>query len=254
MRRNLSHRRAIVTGAACGIGRETALELARNGVSVVAVDREKGRLRQLVEQITALNLTVEPVVGDITDPQTRQEAVDAARSEFGGLDILVNNAGIGAMGLFEHADPQRACRTMDVNYFALVEMIRLALPMLRQGVTPIVVNVGSVCGLRGVPHSSEYFASKFAVHGFSELIRAEFAHLGIDVLVVCPGTTETDFFDHLLERTGEPSWPKHKPVSAVQVGRAIGAAFVLAVTESFRTVGRESSIGSIASRRLWSTG
>jgi short-subunit dehydrogenase len=221
MKRNLRNLRAIVTGAACGIGRATALELARNGVGVVVVDRREDRLQDLVAQIAALGVTVEPVVGDITEPQTRQDAVDAARSKMGGLDLLVNNVGVGAMGLFENASPLRLRCVMETNFFAMVEMTRLALPMLKRGVTPMLVNVGSVCGLRGVPHMSEYSASKFAMHGFSESIRAEFGHLGIDVLVACPGTTETDFFNHLLERTGEPSWPKHKPVSAAHVGRAI---------------------------------
>jgi short-subunit dehydrogenase len=81
----------------------------------------------------------------------------------------------------------------------------------------MVVNVSSILGHRGVPYSSEYSASKFAVHGFSESIRAEFTRLGIDVLVVSPGTTETEFFDRAIESTTEPKWPKHRPVSAAEV-------------------------------------
>ena len=160
-------------------------------------------------------------MGDITDPQTRQRAIDAAQAKLGGLDILVNNAGVGAMGLFEDADPERVRRVMEVNFFALVEMTRLALPLLKQGVKPIVVNVSSILGHRGVPHNSEYSASKFAVQGFSEAIRAEFTRLGIDVLVVSPGTTETEFFDRVIERTAEPNWPEHRPVSAASVARQI---------------------------------
>ena len=221
MKRDLHNSRAIVTGASSGIGRETALELARHGADVVVVARREDRLRQLVEQIAALGRTVEPVVGDITDPQTRQRAIDAAQTKLGGLDILMNNAGVGAMGLFADADPERVRRVMEVNFFALVEMIRLALPLLKQGVNPIVVNVSSILGHRGVPHSSEYSASKFAVQGFSEAIRAEFTRLGIDVLVVSPGTTETEFFDRVIEKTAEPNWPKHRPVSAGSVAREI---------------------------------
>lgn len=221
MKRNLENRRAIVTGASSGIGRETALELARQGVSVVVVARREDRLRELVDQIVALGGKTVPVVGDITDPQTRQQAIDAAQAKLGGLDILVNNAGVGATGLFEDADPQRVRRVMEVNFFALVEMTRLALPWLKQGVTPMVVNISSILGHRGVPHNSEYSASKFAVQGFSESIRAEFTRLGIDVLVVSPGTTETEFFDRVIEHTTEPNWPKHKPISAAAVARQI---------------------------------
>jgi short-subunit dehydrogenase len=221
MKRKLHGLRAIVTGASSGIGRETALELARHGVDVAVVARREDRLHQLVEQIAALGRAVEPVVGDVTDPATRQRAIDAARSRFGGLDILVNNAGIGAMGLFADADPERVRRIMEVNFFALVEMTRLALPLLKHGVNPLVVNISSILGHRGVPHNSEYSASKFAVQGFSEAIRAEFTRLGIDVMVVSPGTTETEFFDRVIQRTTEPNWPKHTPVSAGEVARQI---------------------------------
>lgn len=221
MKRNLKNRRTIVTGASSGIGRETALELARQGVGVVVIARREDRLRELVDQIVALGGTAEPVVGDITEPKTRQRALDAAQSKLGGLDILVNNAGVGAMGLFEDADPQRVRRVMEVNFFALVEMTRLALPLLKQGVAPMVVNISSIVGHRGIPHCSEYSASKFAVQGFSESIRAEFTRLGIDVLVVSPGTTETEFFDRVIECTAKPNFPKHKPVSAAEVARQI---------------------------------
>jgi short-subunit dehydrogenase len=159
------------------------------------------------------------VAGDVTDPAVRQQVFETVRSGFGGLDILVNNAGIGAMGLFEHADPARVRRIMDVNFFAPVEMTRLALPLLKQGTNPIVVNVSSIFGHRGVPHSSEYCASKFAIRGFSESLRAELTRHRIDVLVVSPGTTETEFFEHVIQRTGEPSWPPHRAVPAAAVAR-----------------------------------
>jgi short-subunit dehydrogenase len=231
MKRDLNNCRAIVTGASSGIGRETALELARHGVGVVVVDRREDPLRQMVEQIAVLGRAVEPVVGDITNPQTRQCAIDAARAKLGGLDILVNNAGVGALGLFEDADPQRVRRIMEVNFFALVEMTRLALPLLKQGVKPIVVNVSSIAGHRGVPHSSEYSASKFAVQGFSEAIRAEFTRLGIDVLVVSPGYTDTEFFEHELQRTSEPKYLKYKRGSAAAVAREIVRAIRLGCHE-----------------------
>ncbi len=218
-RRNLDGSRAIVTGASSGIGRELVRQMAAAGTHVVALARREERLRSLAEESAAARGEVATVAGDVTDPEVRRRAVDTAQSRFGGLDILVNNAGIGAMGLFEDADPQRLRRVMEVNFFALVEMTRLALPLLRQASKPIIVNVSSILGRRGVPHSSEYSASKFAVHGFSESLRAELARHGVDVLVVSPGTTETEFFESVIERTGEASWPEHRPVSAAEVAR-----------------------------------
>jgi short-subunit dehydrogenase len=226
MKRDLRNRRAIVTGASSGIGRALALELARQGVAVVITARREERLRQLAAEIAAAQprAAVEIVPGDITDPATRQRTLDAAQAKLGGLDILVNNAGVGAMGPFVDAAAERVRRVMETNFFSLVEMTRLALPALSQGVRPIVVNVSSILGHRGVPYSSEYSASKFAVQGFSESIRAEFTKLGIDVLVVSPGTTETEFFDRVIDSTAEPKWPKHKPVSAAEVARQVVVA------------------------------
>ncbi len=224
MKRELNGRRAIVTGASSGIGRAVALELARRGVNLVLVARREDRLAQLAGEIAALGRTVETVVGDVTDPETRGRAVDAAQSKLGGLDILVNNAGVGATGLFESAGAERLRRIMEVNFFALVETTRLALPLLRQGISPIIVNVSSILGHRGVPYNSEYSASKFAVQGFSESIRAELAQSGVGVLVVSPGTTETEFFDRVIENTAQPKWPEHRPVSAAEVARQIARA------------------------------
>lgn len=220
-KRTIANRRVIVTGASSGIGRETAAQLAAAGAKVVATARREDRLKELAARVRAAGGQIETVAGDITDDAVRRRVIDAAVSAYGGLDILVNNAGVGAMGLFEDADPQRVRRVMEVNFFALVEMTRLALPHLMQGEKPMIVNVGSILGHRGVPHSSEYSASKFAVHGFSEALRTELARHGIDVLVVSPGTTETEFFDVVLERTGAPRWPEHKPISAAEVARRI---------------------------------
>ncbi len=219
-RRDIEDSRSLVTGASSGIGRAIAKELARQGGKVVCVARREDRLEALAKEIEAVGGSVVTVAGDVTDSETRKRGIEAAISHFGGLDVLVNNAGVGAVGPFASSDPERVRRIMEVNFFALVEMTRLALPHLKQGRAPIIVNVSSILGRRGVPHNSEYTASKFAVHGFSESIRAEFAGSGIDVLVVSPGTTETEFFDNVLESKGGPKWPEHAAVSADAVARA----------------------------------
>ena len=219
-RRTILDTSAIVTGASSGIGREIALELARQGARLVVTARRADRLATLAKEIVVAGGRVETVAGDVSDPAVRRQTIDVALSVYGGLDLLVNNAGIGAMGLFEEGQPETVRRVMEVNFFALVEMTRLALPLLKQGRRPMVVNVGSILGHRGVPHNSEYAASKFAVQGFSQSIRAEFHRLGINVLVVSPGTTQTEFFDRALTRNSSPAWPEHKPVPAAAVARA----------------------------------
>jgi short-subunit dehydrogenase len=114
---------------------------------------------------------------------------------------------------------------MEVNFFAPVELIREAIPLLRNGVQPMIVNIGSILGERASPHKSEYSASKFALHGFSEALRPELVPLGIDVLVVAAGPTETEHFDVLLEGTADLPWgnPPRQPadVAARTIVRAI---------------------------------
>ena len=219
-RRDILGSRALVTGASSGIGRAIAKELARQGGKVVCMARREDRLQALAKEIEVGGGSVVTVAGDVTNAEVRKRGIEAAVASFGGLDILVNNAGVGAIGPFESGDPERVRRIMEVNFFALVEMTRLALPHLKQGRAPIIVNISSILGRRGVPHNSEYAASKFAVHGFSESIRAELVGSGVDVLVVSPGTTETEFFDQVLESKGGPKWPEHAAVSADAVARA----------------------------------
>lgn len=215
--RDLRNRRALVTGASSGIGRALAIELARRGADIVLVARREDRLAEVADEIHQLGRRAIIAPGDVTDAAVRRRALDAARDELGGLDILVNNAGVGAHGRFAEADPGRLRPIMELNFFAAVELTREALPLLQGGVQPIVVNIGSILGYRGVPHKSEYSASKFALYGFSSAIRPELARLGVDVLVATVGPTDTEHFETLLEEHGELPWgnPRRKPASAV---------------------------------------
>jgi short-subunit dehydrogenase len=219
MRRTLEGLRALVTGASSGIGRAICLELAQNGVDLVMVARREGALATLVAELQKLQRRAIPVVGDVTDAAVRRRALDAAREQLGGLDLLVNNAGVSAHGRFAGGNPDVLRRIMDVNFFAAVELTREAVPLLRTGRTPMVVNVSSILGRRAIPLNADYCASKFALTGFSEALRAELAGEGIDVLVVAPGTTDTELFDSLLEERERPAWAKARGVSPAYVAR-----------------------------------
>ena len=218
-KRNIEGSRAVVTGASSGIGRAVALELARQGAKLILVARSGDKLGALADEIQEAGGQALPVVGDITEETVRAEVVERAQSELGGLDILVNNAGISAHGRFRTASRERLRRIMDVNFFAAAELIRAALPLLEEGQRPIVVNVSSILGHRGVPFNSEYCASKFALQGFSESLRAEVAGQGIDVLVVSPGSTDTEMFEHLIEQEETIPWAGTRGVSADYVAR-----------------------------------
>jgi short-subunit dehydrogenase len=218
MRRTIAKSRAIVTGASSGIGRELALELARRGAGLVVNARREDRLQSLADEIATLGCQAAVIPGDITEPGTRSRLVAAAHEQLGGLDVLVNNAGVGALGPFADAASERLRRIMEVNFFAPVELLRAALPLLQLGRRPIIVNIASVLGHRAVPNKSEYCASKFALHGFSDALRAELTSAGIDVLVVCPSTTESEFFENVLEQRVSPRITT-RPMSARTVAR-----------------------------------
>jgi len=236
--RKIADSRIVITGASSGIGRALVTELARRGARLVITARREDRLRALVEELSAGD-RVRYVVGDVTDEAVRQSVIDAAVDQFGGVDVLVNNAGIGALGRFESADPERLRRVMEVNFFAMVEMTRLALPRLKEGFRPMIVNISSILGHRAVPRSSEYCASKFAVQGFSESLRAELAGDGVDLLVVSPGTTQTDFFESVVENRGGTAWPEQAGVPATYVA----ARTALAMEHGLREI--------IPNRRGW---
>jgi short-subunit dehydrogenase len=206
-----------------------ALELGRRGADVVIVARREERLHQTVAELRAEGRRAEAVAGDITDPGTRQTALDRATDTFGGLDILVNNAGIAAIGTFEGANPERARQIFEVDFFALIELTRAALPLLKEGRQPIIVNVGSILGHLAIPNLAEYCAAKFAVRGFSDSLRAELHGTGVGVLLVSPATVETEIWDRMIEERGRTSWrakraatPQfiaRKTVDAIRLGR-----------------------------------
>ena len=209
-----------MTGASSGIGRAIAVELARQGSKVVLMARREDALAAAVDEIRKAGGTAELLAGDVTDPSARKAALDLANEKFGGLDALVNNAGIGATGRFDMAGPDRLRKIFEVNFFAAAELTREAIPYLRQGYRPIVVNIASVLGHRGAPQMTEYCASKFALRGWSQALRSELRPVGIDLLVVSPGTTESEFFSHIVGGDGTTHWPRWGAVSAEMVARA----------------------------------
>lgn len=221
-RRSFKGARVLLTGASSGIGRETALELARRGATLAVLARREEPLRTLVAELGGDSFYL---VGDVCDAAFRARALSETLERFGGLDVLVNNAGAGATLRVEETSETLARDLFELNFFAPFELTKAAFPALlesaKAGRDPLVVNLASIVGVRGTPHYGVYGAAKAALLTLADAWRAETTTRGIDFLTVSPGTTETEFFDVLKENRSQPFWPRHKNATPVGVAKAL---------------------------------
>ncbi|MFL5246003.1 MAG: SDR family oxidoreductase [Gemmataceae bacterium] len=234
-RRSLMGSRMLITGASQGIGRAMAEAAVGQGAWVLAAARSRDLLEDLAAKVPPRGGVLETVAADITDAADRARLVEAAQERFGGLDVLVNNAGIGATGHFAEGDPNHLRAIMEVNFFGLAELTRSCIPLLREGRHPAIVNISSIAGKRGIPARSEYSASKFAVQGLSDALRAELAKDGIDVIVVCPGLTQTNFSQNMLVQRARLKMDHLRGMTAEAVAAATLHALERGKTETVLT-------------------
>jgi short-subunit dehydrogenase len=224
MTRDLTGKRAILTGASGGIGRATAEALVKSGVRLALASRNADALSALADALRAAGGDVLVVPTDVTDAADRQRLVQTAVERFGGLDVLVNNAGVGSWGHFSSSTPEILRRVMEVNFFGPVELTRVAMPHLTAGNDPAVVNVTSMCGRKGMPAWPEYSASKFALVGMAEAWRGEFARFDVDVVTVVPGMTDSGFRENWLRTEGKADLKFEDGMTPADVAAGIVAA------------------------------
>ena len=194
MRRELRGRVAVITGASSGIGRAAALALAREGAHVVLGARRVDRLQEAVEAVQRAGGRARALQTDVTQPEDVQRLMDQAVAAFGRLDILVNNAGLGYFGRLESMPMEEIRYLFEVNVMGTIYGIQAAAPIMRSQHSGHIINISSVVGKRATPGSAVYSATKFAQVALSESLRLELAEAGIDVSVVCPVSTTTEFF------------------------------------------------------------
>lgn len=210
----------IMTGASAGIGRATALAFGREGAHVALVARSEDRLRRVAGEIEQAGGRALVVPADVADRTQVCAMVETVVSTFGRVDILVNNAGIGLLSPVADMDPADLQRVIDVNLYGLIWCTQAVLPDMIRRRSGQIINVSSIVGKRALPHMSAYCASKFAVQAFSESLRTEVAPHHIDVIVVCPTRTETEFdATPLMQKGGRR--PVINGMSAEAVARII---------------------------------
>lgn len=214
---SLRNKKVVITGASSGIGRATALEMARRGARVVAAARRQELLERLAEECRALGVECVPVVADVTSGEDCRRLIDAA----GKVDVLVNNAGFGILDAIEDASEEDLQEMMQTNFFGAVHCAQAVLPQMLARGSGTIVNVSSICGIMGIARMGGYCATKFAVIGFTEALRDEVIDRGVRVALVCPSTTETGFFVR-AERRKLPGADRLIPtLSPERVARAV---------------------------------
>jgi acetyl esterase/lipase/NAD(P)-dependent dehydrogenase (short-subunit alcohol dehydrogenase family) len=182
---------AALTGAGSGIGRALAHDLARLGYALALADSHEGALAETVREVEGGTKVTSHLV-DVANKAQVDDFAERVLAEHGRVDLLINNAGVGLAGDVEELAVEEIEWLMNVNFWGTVYGVKAFLPALKRAGDATIVNISSAYGLFGPPGQAAYAASKFAVRGFSESLRAELRAAGVHVLTVHPGGIKTN--------------------------------------------------------------
>ena len=187
---------AIVTGSSSGIGLLSAIELAKNGFKVVASMRDLERRTRLDEAAAAAEISGQLDIRrlNVTDFNVIRAFVEHVTRDYGRIDVLANNAGFAVAGFAEDMQLDEIRLQFETNFFGQVALTQTVLPTMRRQNSGHIIMVSSISGLHGALSVSSYSASKFALEGWSESLRLEVNALGIKVVLVEPGSFQTDIW------------------------------------------------------------
>ena len=192
----LQHKVVVVSGASSGLGEASAKAFAQRGSHVALLARNREALQRVAAEIEAQGGVAKVYPADLTDPKAASAAVAAITADLGVPDVLLNNAGSGRWMFVDETSPEEAVNTMATPYFSSFYMTRAALPeMLRRG-DGHILNVTSPICFFSWPGASAYGVARWAMRGFTELLRADVANTGLKVSLVCAGQMDTPYFDN----------------------------------------------------------
>lgn len=187
---------ALVTGASSGIGETFARELASRKTDLVLVARSQDKLDQLATELSSkCKIKTLVIAQDLTEVQARQLVFDTVQAQDLTIDLLINNAGFGDYGAFSDRPLSKQMAMVQLNISAVVELTGLFLPLMQQRGDGAIINLSSIAGFQPIPYMSVYAATKAFILNFSEALWAENKDLGVRILAVCPGPTESEFYD-----------------------------------------------------------
>jgi short-subunit dehydrogenase len=186
----------LITGSSSGIGAAFARKLAMRGRNVLLVARTEDKLITLCNELGRISgVRAQYLAIDLTEPDSRLKLFEETKRRGLEIDMLVNNAGFGSMGDFARLDLSNELKMIDLNVNAVVELTHRFLIPMRERKQGTIVNVASTAGFQSVPYMATYAATKAFVLSFSEALWEENRKHGIQVMALCPGVTETNFFE-----------------------------------------------------------
>ena len=202
---DLKNKTAVVVGGTRGIGYSIAVRMAQLGMNVAVLARKREELDKMKSVIESLGVRFIGITTDVTDYVAIGDAFKVVFDTFGSFDVLVNSAGTGVMTPFEEITVEDIDRTIDVNLKGTIYSIRQAVQYMKESGGNIL-NISSMSAIRGIPdpvnNNGIYTATKFAVNGFTECMQKYLLKYGIRVTVLCPGSTDTSWWERWTHSFG----------------------------------------------------
>lgn len=200
---------ALVTGSSSGMGFATAITMARAGIHTYASMRNLKKSKTIIELASAEKLPLQVLQLDVNDKKSVKEAIIKIVTEKERIDVLVNNAGYGLFGSLEDVSIEEMKAQFETNFFGVIRVTQLVLPIMRKQKSGTIVNVSSVGGRIGLPILSAYQSTKFALEGLSESMSYELEPFGIKVVIIEPGAIRSNIMNSSIwaKKAQDPKSP-----------------------------------------------
>jgi meso-butanediol dehydrogenase / (S,S)-butanediol dehydrogenase / diacetyl reductase len=225
-------RTAVVTGAASGIGRATALRLAQDGYGVALVDIDEAGMDKTLRSIESAGGAGRAFRADVGDPHQLGVMLRGVLSTMGSPELLVNVAGIAIAATVLDTSDQEWSRVINTNLTGPFLLTRATLPLMLDRGSGVIVNVASVAGAIGLRARAAYCASKAGLVGLTRAVAADYGAAGIRCVAVCPGTVETDWVDRVIAADDDPATARER-MAARQLDGRMGTPEEVAATIAF---------------------
>ena len=215
----LENKVVLITGGGTGVGKATALLLAKEGAGVVITGRREQVLEEASEEAKIQDLTIEYMVSDVAQEEDCKSAVDFTMKKFGRVDILFNNAGVLYKEITHETTTEQWINTFNVNVRGMYLMSKYAIPYMLEQSYGVIVNNSSILGLKASPGFAAYNSSKGAVNQLTRSMALEYADKGIRVNAICLGTVYTPLVDDMFEQWGNKKEAEERYISVHPIGR-----------------------------------